>query len=76
MQDAFAMQVHEADTDLLNQIDGFTGGQRLAAGQLVFQRSIFDEIHHVIGRLGIPTDIQQLHHVAIGGEKDEFFDLA
>jgi hypothetical protein len=37
---------------------------------------VLDIFHHVVRRLGVPADIEQLHDVAIGREKSQLLDLA
>ena len=49
---------------------------RTVAFEVIVERTVLEILHHIVRRFGVPTDIQQLHDVAIRGEKDELLDFS
>ncbi len=76
VQHAFVVGVDQAGDDLAEQLRGLAGRQRPMFRQMLVQRTMLQVLHHVVGRLRIPTHIQQLDDVAIGGEKHQLLHLA
>jgi len=43
---------------------------------MIVERAVLHVLHHIVGRIGIPADVEQLYDVAIGGKKNELLDFA
>ena len=76
VQHALAVRVHQPDGHLAEQLDGLGRRQRPVLAQQVFERAVLDVLHHVVRRVGVPADVEQLHHVAVGRKEDQLLDLA
>ncbi len=76
VQHALAVGVQQADGHVAKQAHGFARRQLLFAAEQVLQRALLDVLHHVVRRLGIPADFEQLHHVAVGRKECQLLDLA
>ena len=46
------------------------------APQQVVERAVLDVLHHVVRRLGVPADVEELHDVAIGRKEAQLLDFA
>ncbi|MCU0875139.1 MAG: hypothetical protein MUE50_22630, partial [Pirellulaceae bacterium] len=76
VQHAFAVGVRQSDRHLAKQDDRLVRRQRAALAQQIVQRAVLHVLHHVVRRFGMPADIQQLDHIAIGRQEHQLFDLA
>ena len=76
VQHPLAVRVQQADGHVAKQTDRLIDLQPPLAPQQILERAVLEVFHHVVGRLGIPADVEQLHHVTIGRQKDQLFDLA
>ena len=76
MDDALAMRVGQADSDFLEKINRMCRGEGAVATQQVIERALLDILHDIVGRLAVPTHVEELHDVAIGRQEAELFDLS
>ena len=58
VQDSFSVQVHHSRGDFGKQFDRFRHRHSLSAAQTLLKGSVLDQVHHIIRRIGVPTNIQ------------------
>ncbi len=75
MQNALVVGVDQSDGHVAKYLDR-TGRRQGTLLEPVGQRSLIEILHDVVGRLGVPTNAEQLDHVAIGEQEGELLDLA
>ena len=75
VQHALAVGVDQARGHVAEQRHRLVDRHR-ARRDPIGQRALFQVLHDVVRRVGVPTDAQELHHVAVGEQEGEFFDLA
>ena len=75
VQNALVVRVNQALRHVAEEHHGVVNRERSTA-ELILERTVLHVLHHVVRRLGFPTDLQQLHHVAVVEEVAEFLDLA
>ena len=75
MKDALLMRMKQTGRHVAKNLDRLGHRQR-SGKQPLGQRTVFKVFHHVVRRLSIPTDGQELHDVPIGKQKRQLLDLA
>ena len=76
MQHSFAVGVGQPDRYVAEHLRRIFRRQCTVLFQQIVERAVFHVFHHVIGRIGIPPNIQQLHDVPIGRKENQLFHLA
>ena len=75
MQDALPVRVDQGTGDIGRDLDGRRDTDRSLAEQ-VRERPVFEVLHHVVRRIGVPTDRHQSNDLPRGVERRELFHLA
>ena len=65
MQDASVVEMGQADGDLAKKFQGICRVKRTIVGQKIIEGAVFDVVHDVVRRRGIPAYVQKLDNVPI-----------
>jgi len=75
VQHPFGVRVQKPERHVVKQRHGLTHRTRAVLREILLKRAALEVLHHVVRRVGVPTHVEQLHHVAIGRQKCQLFDF-
>ena len=70
------MRVDQSHAEFVKQFDGVRGGKSPFAINQILQLTIFDVLHHVVRRIRVPANRENLHDIPVRGKRNKVFHFA